>query len=77
MIVSVPEELDNDHMLVMNSAGQNGMVTVGQLKEALEWDEERATRALDLLLGKGMVWLDDYKGINSYWFPSLWKKPMA
>ena len=74
MIVSVPEELDDDHMQVMDVAendnfGPYGMVTMGHLKMALSWDEERAKRAMDLLLGKGMAWLDDYRGVTSYWFP--------
>ena len=75
MIVSVPEELDNDHMQVMNTievdgkSGPCGMVTVGHLRNALGWDDDRAQRALDLLLTKGMAWLDDCGGIKSYWFP--------
>jgi hypothetical protein len=74
MIVSVPEELDNDHMQVMNTAeddslGQYGMVTVTHLRDTLEWDEERAQRALDLLLARGMAWIDEHNGVNSYWFP--------
>lgn len=74
MIVSVPEELDDDHMKVMdiaenNNFGPYGMVTASHLKSALSWDEERAKRSLDLLLGKGMAWLDDNKGVKSYWFP--------
>ncbi|KAL3800122.1 hypothetical protein HJC23_001043 [Cyclotella cryptica] len=79
MIVSVPEELDDDHMQVMDIAendnfGPYGMVTIGHLKMALSWDDERAKRALDLLLGRGMAWLDDFRGVTSYWFPSLWKQ---
>ncbi|KAL7505979.1 hypothetical protein ACHAXN_003343 [Cyclotella atomus] len=74
MIVSVPEELDDDHMQVMNTAednslGEYGMVTVTLLRDTLEWDEERAKRALDLLLGKGMAWIDEHDGVKSYWFP--------
>lgn len=37
------------------------------------WTEERAQRALDLLLSKGMAWLDVHRGEESYWFPSIWK----
>ncbi|KAL7545203.1 hypothetical protein ACHAWF_008554 [Thalassiosira exigua] len=79
LIVSVPEELDDDHMHVMglaedDSYGSYGMVTVGYLREALGWDGERSNRALDLLLGKGMVWLDVHRGEKKYWFPSLWKQ---
>ena len=74
MIVSVPDELDNDHMQVMNIAeddrfGPYGMVSVEHLRNALNWDEDRAKRALDLLLGKCMAWVDDFKGVKTYWFP--------
>ena len=71
MIVSVPDELDNDHMQVMNIVENktDQMVTAVHLMDALEWDEERAQRALDLLLGKGMAWIDEYRGVASYWFP--------
>ena len=74
MIISVPDELDNDHMQVMNTAeddrfGVYGMVSVEHLRNALNWDDDRAERALDLLLGKCMAWIDDCKGVKSYWFP--------
>lgn len=71
MIVSVPDELDNDHMQVMNIVENktDQMVTAVHLMDALEWDEERAQRALDLLLGKGMAWIDEHRGVASYWFP--------
>lgn len=71
MIVSVPEELDYDHMQVMNTAENNDFgpyVTVKDLNHVLQWDDERANRALDLLLSKGMCWLDNY-GEKSFWFP--------
>ena len=74
LIVSVPEELDDDHMQVMNVAedgiyGSYGTVTLEDMSRALGWDGERSNRALELLLGKGMVWLDEYRGEKMYWFP--------
>eukprot|EP00970_Alexandrium_tamarense_P010947 scaffold2288_cov156-Alexandrium_tamarense.AAC.1 len=79
IIVSVPEELDDDHMQVMSVAeddncGVYGMVTVADLNGSLGWDDERSKRALELLLGKGMAWLDSHCGVDLYWFPSLWKQ---
>mmetsp|Transcript_8475 Transcript_8475/g.15328 ORF Transcript_8475/g.15328 Transcript_8475/m.15328 type:complete len:240 (+) Transcript_8475:43-762(+) len=79
LIVSVPEELDDDHMEVMNVAEDDGyeaygVVTTDSMERALGWDEERSNRALELLLGKGMVWLDVHRGEKKYWFPSLWKQ---
>jgi len=83
MVVSVPTELDNDHMDVMNIAAEKvesgqikGGVTLEDVKKA-SWDDERAQRALDLLLAKGMAWLDVYDGIKQYWFPSIWKQGLT
>lgn len=74
LIVSVPEELDDDHMQVMNLAeddrnGQYGKVTIDAISRAFRWDVERTNRALQLLLAKGMIWLDVNRGEKSYWFP--------
>lgn len=74
LIVSVPEELDDDHMQVMNVAeddnfGPYGTVNTDCMAKALGWDEDRSNRALELLLGKGMVWLDEHRGEKMYWFP--------
>lgn len=79
LIVSVPEELDDDHMQVMQVAeddgcGPYGMVTTGTMSRSMGWDDDRSNRALELLMGKGMVWLDVYRGEKQYWFPSLWKQ---
>lgn len=79
MIVSVPTELDSDHMEVMKIAQQEsvsscGMVTAADIQQETGWDEDRINRALDLLLGKGMAWLDVYKGQQMFWFPSIWKE---
>ena len=78
MIVSVPTELDNDHMEIMTLAqdGQ-GCVTVDDVKQQLHWTEDRVERAVTLLLHEGMAWKDDYHGISFYWFPSVWKEKMA
>mmetsp|Transcript_1443 Transcript_1443/g.3317 ORF Transcript_1443/g.3317 Transcript_1443/m.3317 type:complete len:284 (+) Transcript_1443:71-922(+) len=78
MIVSVPTELDNDHMEIMTLAqdGQ-GCVTVDEVRQRLSWSEDRVERALKLLLHEGMVWKDDFHGISFYWFPSVWKEKMA
>jgi len=78
MIVSVPTELDNDHMEIMTLAQDGrGCVTVDDVKQQLRWTEDRVERALNLLLHEGMAWRDDYHGISFYWFPSVWKEKMA
>lgn len=82
MIVSVPEELDDDHIKVMDlaeddSCGPYGRITISDMTRSLGWSEERARRVLDLLLSKGMAWLDIHVSTRSYWFPSLWKQGSA
>ena len=75
MIISVPTELDQDHMEVMELAqdGQ-GCVTVDDVMQKLNWGKDRSERAITLLLQEGMAWQDDYLGISFYWFPSVWKE---
>ncbi len=73
LIVSVPEELDDDHMQIMNLAeddrfGQQG-ITIDDIVRALHWDDERSKRAVELLLSKGIIWLDINHGEKRYWFP--------
>jgi len=89
MVVSVPTELDNDHMEVMTIAQDVaertaelgrvsvGDVTIDDVTENSSWDDERAKRALDLLLSKGMAWLDVFEGEERYWFPSIWKEGLT
>jgi ESCRT-II complex subunit VPS22 len=78
MIISVPQELDNDHMQVMATATtrqtSTSGITADDVAKSNGWGRERAKRALDLLLTEGMVWLDEYKGIAYYWFPSVWQE---
>lgn len=75
VIVSVPTELDKDHTEIMTLA-QNGegCVTIHDVVQHLNWEEDRAQRAITLLLQEGMAWKDDYLGITFYWFPSVWKE---
>jgi ESCRT-II complex subunit VPS22 len=79
MVVSVPIELDNDHCQVMTVAIDRGGIegegiTVDTVRQALGWSEDRAERALRLLLQQGMVWIDEYRGQSFYWFPSVWQE---
>ena len=74
LIVLVVEESDNYYMGVMNVAkddgyGPYGMVTTKDESGALKWDEDWSNRALELLLGKDMIWLDVHCGEKKYWFP--------
>ena len=76
MIVSVPTELDQDHMEIMTLAQEEGQgcVTHDDVQQKLRWSKDRTERALTLLLQEGMAWKDDYHGISFYWFPSVWKE---
>jgi ESCRT-II complex subunit VPS22 len=84
MVISVPTELDQDHMTVMELATRNdetsgaaARVTTHQVQNAAGWTKERAERVLEMLLQQGMVWLDEYKGESYYWFPSVWQEQNA
>ena len=75
MIVSVPTELDQDHMEIMSLAQDGrGCVTVDDVIQQLHWPSDRVERAITLLLQEGMAWKDEYLGISFYWFPSVWKE---
>lgn len=75
MVVSVPTELDSDHMEVMKTAQELGEgVTVDDVMKATGWKQQRASRAVDVLLQEGMAWEDNYKGETFYWFTSLWQE---
>ena len=83
LIISVPTELNKDHMEVMQIASQSessfGCVTLSEVLKSTNWDSQRVKRALDLLLKEGMVWLDRPIGNieETYWFPSLWKEALS
>ena len=77
LIVSVPTELDHDHVQVLavaQATPRNG-ITIRQIRDALPgWSQDRADRAATLLLREGMAWLDEHRGETYYWFPSLWQE---
>lgn len=79
LVISVPTELDNDHVSVFQLAQENkGQgLTVLDVVVRTGWSDERVKRSLDLLLSEGMAWLDCYDGEEYYWFPSLWKESMG
>ena len=78
MVVSVPTELDNDHVQVIQLAQDISQgITVEMVGEMTGWGNDRVKRALDLLLAEGMAWLDFYNGNEFYWFPSVWKDSLT
>jgi ESCRT-II complex subunit VPS22 len=81
MVISVPTELDNDHMQILSIAQQHGScdsgITIDELQNKTKWNSTtRVQRAMDLLLQEGMAWIDVYKGVTSYWFTSIWQQQL-
>lgn len=75
MVISVPTELDNDHMEVLRVAQEQEFgLTLSHVQAATKWNLERTRRAMELLLQEGMAWLDEYHGESYYWFVSLWQE---
>ena len=84
LIISVPIELNKDHMEVIQVASQSdlsyGRITLSDIISSTRWDVPRAKRAIELLLKEGMVWLDkqsicDHEDV--FWFPSLWNEALS
>ncbi len=81
MVISVPTELDNDHMQILSIAQQHGTctsgITIDELQSQTKWNSAtRVQRAMDLLLQQGMAWMDVYKGVTYYWFTSIWQQQL-
>lgn len=76
MIISVPTELNNDHMELLSLAKSiyTQGITLENIEEATGWNNERTQHALQTLLQNGMAWLDIYKNEKYYWFPSIWQE---
>lgn len=73
MVLSVPTELNRDHVALVELADQHGFVTMDGCKAALGWPAERLESVLRLLMEEGMVWVDEQmeSGELAYWLPSL------
>ncbi|XP_059148663.1 vacuolar-sorting protein SNF8-like isoform X2 [Physella acuta] len=72
LVQSIPGELTLDHTIVLQHAQENGHVTQSGLIKSLQWEKERAKRALDFMVTEGLAWVDDQSGSErSFWFPSL------
>lgn len=73
LVQSVPGELSMDQTAVLKQAETaGGAVGVDQLASSLGWSRERSVRALDQLLGAGLIWIDSQTGGEPvYWVPSI------
>ncbi|XP_056644959.1 vacuolar-sorting protein SNF8 [Diorhabda carinulata] len=74
MVQSVPGELSMDHSTILQQAEKNfGSISSSYLCKELNWEQQRAEKALEHMINQGLAWLDsqhpeEYK----YYFPSLY-----
>jgi len=74
LIVSVPDELNNDQSMILEfapAASPPGCVSVESVGQKYGWAPERTQIVLNFFLREGLVWIDDGDGITQYWFPSI------
>lgn len=74
MVQSVPGELSMDHTAILQLLNNlnEAYASVTILKEKLNWQEQRAQKALDHMLKEGLCWIDLQNPIERlYYFPSL------
>lgn len=73
MVQSVPTELSTDHMDLLNSMAASGHITAVQAEAQLGWTAVRTDAAMEMLLERGLVWIDDQAagGARTYWSHGL------
>lgn len=73
VVMSVPMEMNKDHMAILEMAEGSGMVRASEVQSTLKWPQERVERSMRVMLSEGMVWVDQQhpSGEIAYWFPSL------
>lgn len=70
-IRSVPEELNTDQSAVLEAAQLLGYVSVSMLMVNLRWPRARAKTAIEDLLAKSMLWVDQQSEEWEYWTPGF------
>eukprot|EP01101_Sappina_pedata_P012471 TRINITY_DN8594_c0_g1_i1.p1 TRINITY_DN8594_c0_g1~~TRINITY_DN8594_c0_g1_i1.p1 ORF type:complete len:210 (-),score=45.91 TRINITY_DN8594_c0_g1_i1:21-650(-) len=71
-VQTVPYELNLDHKLVIELAERyQGRLTIAMINGDLGWQSSRILTVMDLLMQKGIVWIDRQEKEEEYWFPSL------
>lgn len=70
-IRSVPEELNTDQSAVLEAAQLLGYVSVSMLMINLRWPRARAKTAIEDLLAKSMLWVDQQSEEWEYWTPGF------
>lgn len=74
IVQSVPGELSMDHTMVLEFAQKNGArASVVSVMKGLSWQQERASKVLEHLVGEGMAWIDCQPSPQhpTYWFPTF------
>ena len=71
LVQSVPTELNDDHMRLLNLVEQSGGHTTKAEIAREGWDAERVGRALETLLEEGMLWIDDQAPGSERWYWSM------
>eukprot|EP01052_Picozoa_sp_SAG31_P000439 SAG31_NODE_13_length_37961_cov_21.751307_18_plen_68_part_00 len=56
-------------MALLQRMEGTGHVTASEARTTLSWSAERTEAALEMLLEKGLVWIDDQAatGVRTYW----------
>ncbi|RZF37427.1 hypothetical protein LSTR_LSTR011704 [Laodelphax striatellus] len=77
LVQSVPGELSMDHTAVLQQTANlgNANISISILKTHLNWDHERAKKALDHMVKEGLCWIDEQNTREIlYWFPSMFSE---
>ena len=78
MILSVPTELNRDHMSILELAQESGCVSEELISSKLGWPKHRVDTVMEVLMNEGMVWVDDQAVVaggrvrREYWFASIY-----
>ncbi len=73
VVTFIPVELTDDPRRILSLASKNdGKLTLEDAMVSYEWSEERAKKALDLLVENGVAKIQKrYSRSTAYWFPGL------
>jgi len=78
LIISVPEDLNDDQIEVLEKAQMRGFVSIPELQTDLSWTETRANHVMGVFTRDGIAWVDTQNGGPSlYWFPSCFMQKGA
>ena len=68
-------ELSMDQTAILQKAESNGgFVSLSLLSSEFGWDQARSQRAVDLLIGEGLAWIENQNsdGETLFWIPSIY-----